>query len=33
MSSYADLVLAILSLVVAVVSLWILHRIRPRVPH
>jgi hypothetical protein len=33
MSSYDDLVLAILSLVVVVVSLWVVFRVNPRVPH
>jgi hypothetical protein len=32
MSEYADLVLAVLSFIVVVVSLWIVHRVRPRLP-
>jgi hypothetical protein len=33
MGNDSDLVLAILSVIVIVVSLWVVHRVHPRVPH
>ena len=33
MDGYSDIALVVLSLAVIVVSLWILHRTHPRVPH
>lgn len=33
MAEYSDAALAVLCLIVVVVSLWIVHKVNPRVPH